>query len=242
MTISHYCELVRETTMLSNTKRTEIKKGAHKAVTEVEKLHTIIDESLIAHIAITNESGPVVIPMLAWRVDDFVYIHGANNSRLLRSLKQGQPTCLTFTLFDGWVLARSAFHHSAHYRSAVVFGQFETVEDNQEKDRLLNHFLEQIAPGRTKHVRLSNEKELSATMLLRISLEEASVKISVLVSTTTLKIWIFRFGRGYCHIEPSWGLLNHVQICMKASKNPITAAPILTAGTLRRNSAKSSCC
>ncbi|MDW2372976.1 pyridoxamine 5'-phosphate oxidase family protein, partial [Vibrio sp. 1078-1] len=99
-------------------------------------------------------------------------------SRLLRSLKQGQPTCLTFTLFDGWVLARSAFHHSAHYRSAVVFGQFETVEDNQEKDRLLNHFLEQIAPGRTEHVRLSNEKELSATMLLRISLEEASVKIS----------------------------------------------------------------
>ncbi|MDF5114537.1 pyridoxamine 5'-phosphate oxidase family protein, partial [Vibrio parahaemolyticus] len=144
----------------------------------VSKLHAIIDESLIAHIAITNESGPVVIPMLAWRVDDYVYIHGANNSRLLRSLKQGVQTCLTFTLFDGWVLARSAFHHSAHYRSAVVFGQFEMVEDNQEKDRLLNHFIEQIAPGRTEQVRLSNEKELKATMLLRIPLLEASVKIS----------------------------------------------------------------
>lgn len=164
--------------MLSNTNRTEIKKGAHKAVSDVSKLHAIIDESLIAHIAITNESGPVVIPMLAWRVDDYVYIHGANNSRLLRSLKQGVQTCLTFTLFDGWVLARSAFHHSAHYRSAVVFGQFEMVEDNQEKDRLLNHFIEQIAPGRTKQVRLSNEKELKATMLLRIPLTEASVKIS----------------------------------------------------------------
>ncbi|HHX8659606.1 TPA: pyridoxamine 5'-phosphate oxidase family protein [Vibrio diabolicus] len=164
--------------MLSNTNRTEIKKGAHKAVYDVSKLHAIIDESLIAHIAITNESGPVVIPMLAWRVDDYVYIHGANNSRLLRSLKQGVQTCLTFTLFDGWVLARSAFHHSAHYRSAVVFGQFEMVEDNQEKDRLLNHFIEQIAPGRTKQVRLSNEKELKATMLLRIPLTEASVKIS----------------------------------------------------------------
>ncbi|MDF5528455.1 pyridoxamine 5'-phosphate oxidase family protein, partial [Vibrio parahaemolyticus] len=127
---------------------------------------------------ITNESGPVVIPMLAWRVDDYVYIHGANNSRLLRSLKQGVQTCLTFTLFDGWVLARSAFHHSAHYRSVVVFGQFEVVEDNQEKDRLLNHFIEQIAPGRTEQVRLSNEKELKATMLLRIPLTEASVKIS----------------------------------------------------------------
>ncbi|WP_434635770.1 pyridoxamine 5'-phosphate oxidase family protein [Vibrio sp. SCSIO 43086] len=164
--------------MLSNTNRTEIKKGAHKAVSDVSKLHAIIDESLIAHIAITNESGPVVIPMLAWRVDDYVYIHGANNSRLLRSLKLGVQTCLTFTLFDGWVLARSAFHHSAHYRSAVVFGQFEMVEDNQEKDRLLNHFIEQIAPGRTKQVRLSNEKELKATMLLRIPLTEASVKIS----------------------------------------------------------------
>ncbi|HHB1594490.1 TPA: pyridoxamine 5'-phosphate oxidase family protein [Vibrio campbellii] len=164
--------------MLSNTNRTEIKKGAHKAISDVDKLHAIIDESLIAHIAITNESGPVVIPMLAWRVDDYVYIHGANNSRLLRSLKQGVQTCLTFTLFDGWVLARSAFHHSAHYRSAVVFGQFEVVENNQEKDRLLNHFIEQIAPGRTKEVRLSNEKELKATMLLRIPLTEASVKIS----------------------------------------------------------------
>ncbi|NMS52475.1 pyridoxamine 5'-phosphate oxidase family protein, partial [Vibrio parahaemolyticus] len=78
--------------MLSNTNRTEIKKGAHKAVSDVSKLHAIIDESLIAHIAITNESGPVVIPMLAWRVDDYVYIHGANNSRLLRSLKQGVQT------------------------------------------------------------------------------------------------------------------------------------------------------
>ncbi|EGU9027935.1 pyridoxamine 5'-phosphate oxidase family protein [Vibrio parahaemolyticus] len=164
--------------MLSNTNRTEIKKGSHKAVYDVSKLHAIIDESLIAHVAITNESGPVVIPMLAWRVDDYVYIHGANNSRLLRSLKQGVQTCLTFTLFDGWVLARSAFHHSAHYRSAVVFGQFEMVENNQEKDRLLNHFIEQIAPGRTKQVRLSNEKELKATMLLRIPLTEASVKIS----------------------------------------------------------------
>ncbi|HHP0490487.1 pyridoxamine 5'-phosphate oxidase family protein [Vibrio harveyi] len=164
--------------MLSSTNRTEIKKGAHKAVTDVDKLHAIIDESLIAHIAITNDTGPVVIPMLAWRVDNYVYIHGANNSRLLRSLKQGVQTCLTFTLFDGWVLARSAFHHSAHYRSAVVFGQFEVVENNNEKDRLLNHFIEQIAPGRTEEVRLSNEKELKATMLLRISLAEASVKVS----------------------------------------------------------------
>ena len=144
--------------MLSSTPRTQIKKGAHKAVYEQAALHQIIDESLIAHIAIAdklspNQQGAIVIPMLAWRVDEYVYIHGANNSRLLRGLREGVSTCLTFTLFDGWVLARSAFHHSAHYRSAVVLGEFTEITDNQEKDRLLNHFLEQIAPGRTEEVR-----------------------------------------------------------------------------------------
>jgi len=163
--------------MLSNTPRTQIKKAAHKAQFETESLYKIIDESLIAHISIVNEQGPVVIPILAWRVDDYVYIHGANNSRLLKTLSKGEQTCLTFTLFDGWILARSAFHHSAHYRSAVVFGSFSSVEENSEKDRLLNYFIEHIAPGRTQQVRLSNKKELSATMLLRIPLTEASVKI-----------------------------------------------------------------
>ncbi len=164
--------------MLSATDRTQIKKAARKAVHDVEQLHRIIDESLIAHIVISDASGPIVIPMLAWRVDNQVYIHGARNSRLIKALRSGQNTCLTFTLFDGWVLARSAFHHSAHYRSAVVFGQFNVIEENAEKDRLLNHFIEQIAPGRTEQVRLSNEKELNATELLAIGLEEASVKIS----------------------------------------------------------------
>lgn len=164
--------------MLSATSRSTIKKGAHKARTQLELLHSIIDESLIAHIAISEESGPVVIPMLAWRVGDHVYIHGANNSRLMRNLKKGNSTCLTFTLFDGWVLARSAFHHSAHYRSAVAFGQFTAIEERAEKDRLLNHFIEQIAPGRCEEIRLSSDKELDATMLLAIPLTEASVKVS----------------------------------------------------------------
>ncbi|MDN3612548.1 pyridoxamine 5'-phosphate oxidase family protein [Vibrio ostreicida] len=164
--------------MLSNTQRTQINKGQHKAIFEQKTLKNIIDESLIAHVAIHESHGPVIIPMLAWRVDDSVYIHGANNSRLLRQLKQGQPTCLTFTLFDGWVLARSAFHHSAHYRSAMVFGQFDIVQDPSEKDRLLNHFIEHIAPGRTEHIRLSSERELAATLLLRIPLSESSVKVS----------------------------------------------------------------
>lgn len=163
--------------MLSQTERTQIKKGAHKAVLEAQALYDIIDEALIAHIAINDTNGAIIIPMLAWRVEDKVYIHGAKNSRLLRVLKSGQKTCLTFTLFDGWVLARSAFHHSAHYRSAVVLGEFVTVDNNQDKDRLLNHFIEHIAPGRTEQIRLSNHKELAATKLLAIELNEASVKV-----------------------------------------------------------------
>ncbi len=164
--------------MLSKTARTTIKKGANKACLNANELYRIIDESLLAHVAIIDSGLPVVIPMLAWRIDDKVYVHGARNSRLLRNLKNGELTCLTFTLFDGWVLARSAMHHSAHYRSAVVFGQFDVIDNNQEKDRLLNLFVEQIAPGRTEHIRLGNEKELTATELLSISLDEASVKIA----------------------------------------------------------------
>ncbi len=164
--------------MLSNTQRTTLKKAAHKGASDIETLYRVIDESLIGHIAIVEDTGPVVIPMLAWRVGESLYIHGANNSRLMRNLSKGTKTCVTFTLFDGWVLARSAFHHSAHYRSAVVFGEFSQILDNQEKDRLLNHFIEQIAPGRTEEARLSNEKELNATMVLQLPLNEASVKIS----------------------------------------------------------------
>lgn len=164
--------------MLSATKRTQLKKAAHKAADDKQVLYDIIDESMIAHIAISDSEQPYVIPMLAWRIDGTVYIHGANNSRLMRSLKSGVDTCLTFTLFDGWVLARSAFHHSAHYRSAVVLGQFTPIENSEEKDKILNQFVEQIAPGRTKDVRLSNKRELSSTMLLAIPLTEASVKVS----------------------------------------------------------------
>ena len=153
------------------------KKGAHKACVNREKLLEIIDESLIAHVAIIENDVPLVIPMLAWRVDDQLYIHGAKNSRMLRNLKKGVETSLTFTLFDGWVLARSAMHHSAHYRSAMIFGRFGIVKEREEKSRLLNHFVEQIAPGRTEHVRLGSDKELDATEVLIMPLDEASVKI-----------------------------------------------------------------
>ncbi|MDC0610336.1 pyridoxamine 5'-phosphate oxidase family protein [Vibrio sp.] len=164
--------------MLSSTDRTKLKKAPRRAGTDITQLYQIIDESKLGHVAISDQNGPVVIPMLFWRDEHAIYLHGANNSRLMRALANGQPTCVTFTLLDGWVLARSAFHHSAHYRSAVVFGVCEQVEERAEKNRLLNHFIEQIAPGRTAEVRPSSDRELDGTTILKLSLDEASVKIN----------------------------------------------------------------
>ncbi len=164
--------------MLSNTPRTTLKKMPEKSGKEIQQLHDIIDESLLAHIAISHEECPMVIPMSAWRVNDRIYIHGAKNSRLIRSLKNGMQCSLTFTLFDGWVLARSAYNHGAHYRSAMVFGVFDEIQDNAEKAKLLNIFIDLIAPNRSETVRQSSESELSATVVLSMPLTEASVKIS----------------------------------------------------------------
>ncbi|EOD80003.1 Pyridoxamine 5'-phosphate oxidase [Grimontia indica] len=162
---------------LGNTQRTTVKKAAHKAVKDKEALYSIIDESKLAHVAFSDERGPTVIPMLAWREGDNIYIHGARNSKMLKHLKNGADCCVTFTILDAWVLARSAFHHSAHYRCAMAFGRFEVVEDNAKKAAAFDEFLEQIAPGRSKEARPGNEKELTATELLVMPLAEASVKI-----------------------------------------------------------------
>ncbi len=164
--------------MLSNTPRTILKKMPEKSGKDIQQLHDIIDESLLAHIAIVHQACPMVIPISAWRVNDRIYIHGAKNSRLMRSLKNGAQCTLTFTLFDGWVLARSAYNHGAHYRSAMVFGAFEEIHDNAEKAQLLNAFIDLIAPNRSEIVRQSSESELSATVVLSMPLTEASVKIS----------------------------------------------------------------
>jgi hypothetical protein len=164
--------------MLSNTPRTTLKKMSEKSGNNINQLHEIIDESLLAHVAIFHQDTPMVIPMSAWRVNDRIYIHGAKNSRLIRCLKDGKECSLTFTLFDGWVLARSAYNHGAHYRSAMIFGTFDEVQDNAEKSRLLNAFIDLIAPNRSETVRASSESELSATVVLSMPLTEASVKIS----------------------------------------------------------------
>ena len=138
----------------------------------------ILDEALIAHLGIVAQDGqPFVIPTLHARLGDIVYCHGSIASRTLKALAAGAPICLTVSLIDGLVLARSAMHHSANYRSAVLLGCARLVEEEAEKRAALQAVVEHIVPGRWKDVRPPTDNELTATAVLAIPIEEASAKI-----------------------------------------------------------------
>lgn len=141
-------------------------------------IDAILDEALIAHLGITGEGGqPLVIPTLHARRGDLVYLHGSAGSRTLRALSGGAPVCLTVSLIDGLVLARSAMHHSANYRSVVLMGASRSVEDPGEKLAAFEAIVEHIVPGRWRDVRPPTDKELTATSVLAIPIDEASAKV-----------------------------------------------------------------
>lgn len=157
--------------------RTRIRRVPRRAVYEREAIEAILDEALISHVGTVDPAGyPVVIPTLHARVGDQVYIHGSAASRTLREAERSE-ICLTATLLDGLVLARSAFHHSVNYRSVVVFGQGEQVEESEDKSRALEAFTEKLVPGRWADVRAPSEQELRGTAVLRMPLDEASAKV-----------------------------------------------------------------
>ena len=140
----------------------------------------ILDEALIAHLGIVDEDGqPFVIPTLHARHDDLVYLHGSTASRALRALAVGTPVCLTVTLIDGLVLARSAMHHSANYRSVMLLGEATSVERPAEKLAAFEAIVEHIVPGRWRDVRPPTDNELKATAVLAIPIDEVSAKIRV---------------------------------------------------------------
>jgi uncharacterized protein len=140
----------------------------------------ILDEALIAHLGIVDEDGqPFVIPTLHARQDDLVYLHGSTASRTLRALAVGRPVCLTVTLIDGLVLARSAMHHSANYRSVVLLGEATSVEGLAEKLAAFEAIVEHIVPGRWRDVRPPTDNELKATAVLAIPIDEVSAKVRV---------------------------------------------------------------
>ncbi len=155
--------------------RSTVKRQPDRARYDAEAVHAVLDAAPMGHLGFVVDGQPFVIPMLYGRVDDAVFLHGSVASRLVRTTAGGVPVCLTVTLVDGLVLARSAFHHSMNYRSAVVFGTAVTVEGD-EKLVGLRAISDHLRPGRWQEVREPNDVELRQTSVLRLDVEEASAK------------------------------------------------------------------
>ena len=161
----------------SPTARTRVVREAERAVYDREAAYRILDEAFLCHVGFVADGQPFVIPTSFGRKDDCLYIHGSAASRMLRQVKEGVPVCVTVTLLDGLVFARSIFNHSMNYRSVVVLGKATLVDDPQEKLEALRLLSEHIIPGRWADSRQPNERELKATSVLRVPIEEFSAKV-----------------------------------------------------------------
>lgn len=159
------------------TARTQLKRLPKRASYDKAQVYSILDEARVCHVGFVVDGQPYVIPTGYARVHDRLYLHGSAASRMLRALDEGVPVCVTVTLVDGLVLARSAFHHSVNYRSVVVLGQARPVTDPDEKLHALRSFTNHLVPGRWEEVRHPTDQELKATSVLALSLEEVSAKI-----------------------------------------------------------------
>jgi uncharacterized protein len=157
--------------------RNQVKRLPQRACYDTETVYRIVDEALICHVAFAEGAQPFVIPMLHARVSDVLYLHGAPASRLLKHIGAGRPVAAAFTLLDGIVYARSVFHHSVNYRSAVLFGVGRLVEADDEKLAALAALTEHVAPGSWAAARGPNRKELAATAVIALDIEGASAKI-----------------------------------------------------------------
>ena len=159
------------------TERTRVVREAHRGAYDRETIDKILDEGFVCHVGFAVDGQPYVIPTLFARIRDAIYFHGSAASRMLRNASDGIPVCVTVTLVDGFVLARSVFNHSMNYRSVVALGKAVLVDAPAEKLDALRAFTEKIIPGRWNDARQPNEKELKATSVLRLPLTEVSAKI-----------------------------------------------------------------
>ncbi len=157
--------------------RTRVRREPERGLYDRETIDAILDEGLVCHLGFVHEGQPYVIPTLYGRLGDAVYVHGSAASRMLRTIAGGVDACLTVTLVDGIVLARSIFNHSINYRSVVVLGRASTVGDVDQKLRALEAFSGRLLPGRWADVRPPTDNELKATSILRMPLDEASAKV-----------------------------------------------------------------
>lgn len=157
--------------------RVRVRRGPRKGRYGLESVKAVLDAGLVAHVAFVAVGQPYCLPMLYARVGEDVLIHGSWKSRLMRVLAEGTPACLTVTLLRGLVLARSAFEHSGNYESAIALGSFTLVDDPGAKLAALEAFTEKLVPGRWREVRPPDEKELRATYVLSMRLDEAAAKV-----------------------------------------------------------------
>jgi len=163
--------------VLEQTGKTRVRRLPERGRYDQATIHAILDEALICHVGFVVDGHPAVIPTIHTRIGDDLYFHGSPAAGMLRNLREGADACVTVTLLDGLVLARSAFHHSMNYRSAVVFGKAEEVTDREEKLRVLAALVEHVCRGRSADARGPNEKELKQTIVLRLPIREASAKV-----------------------------------------------------------------
>ena len=159
------------------TARTQVKRLPKRAAYDRDTVFNILDEAFVCHVGFVADGQPFVIPTNFGRSGETIYLHGSAASRMLRTLSEGLPVCVTVTLADGLVLARSAFHHSVNYRSVVVLGTARLVDDPSEKMEALRLFTEHIMKGRWEEIRWPTEQELKATTVLALPLEEVSAKV-----------------------------------------------------------------
>lgn len=158
------------------TDRTTLKRVPERGAHDPETIHSILDAGFVCHVGIVDDAGPVVVPTLYARDGEAIILHGSPASRLLRTART-QDVCVTVTLADGLVLARSAFHHSMNYRSVMIFGTPEEITDDEEKTRLLDLLVEHLVPGRNPTLRPMTRNERNGTTVLRLGLETASAKV-----------------------------------------------------------------
>ncbi|HEX8189536.1 MAG TPA: pyridoxamine 5'-phosphate oxidase family protein [Pyrinomonadaceae bacterium] len=161
----------------SPTARTTLKRLPKRGSFDRGTVYGILDEGFVCHVGFVAGGQPFVIPTAYGRAGDVLYVHGARASRMQKALAAGADVCVTVTLVDGLVLARSAFHHSINYRSVVIFGRARVVESEEEKSAALEAFTEHVMPGRWADVRWPTPQELAATTVLAIRLDEASAKV-----------------------------------------------------------------
>lgn len=158
------------------TDKTRLKRSPKRGDYSDDAIYAILDEAFVCHIGGVIDGYPVVQPNLHWRIGDTLYLHGSIKNGLISSILEKGQVCVTVSLFDGLVLARSAFHHSINYRSVMLFGEPKLIEDEKEKELILNALIEKCQTGRSRDVRAPNQTELKATAVIALKIDEASAK------------------------------------------------------------------